>query len=86
MITNDDTRGYSSVTVSDLEKMIGVNLLPGLSQKIRDNGMELPKPVSQRGGKKRKSQGSGQGQGQEEFTLSDFSRSIIDAINRASQH
>lgn len=84
LITNDDARGYSSVTVSDLEKMIGVNLLPGLSQKIRDNGMELPKPVSQRGGKKRKSQGSGQGQ--DEFTLSDFSRSIIDAINRASQH
>lgn len=84
LITNDDTRGYSSVTVSDLEKMIGVNLLPGLSQKIRDNGMELPKPVSQRGGKKRKSQGSGQGQ--DEFTLRDFSRSIIDAINHASQH
>lgn len=30
VITNDDTRTYSSVTVSDLEKMIGVSLLPGV--------------------------------------------------------
>src|SRR5450830_757857 len=80
VITNDDTRTYSSVTVSDLEKMIGVSLLPGLSQKIRDSGMDLPKPASQRGGKKRKSQA------EDEFALRDFSRSIIGAINRASQH
>ena len=80
VITNDDTHTYSSVTVSDLEKMIGVDLLPGLSQKIRDSGMDLPKPASQRGGKKRKSQA------EEEFMLSDFSRSIMDAITRASRH
>lgn len=80
VITNDDTRTYSSVTVSDLEKMIGVSLLPGLSQKIRDSGMELPKPSSQPGGNRRKSQAV------DEFALRDFSRSIISAINRASQH
>src|SRR5450830_1851129 len=80
VITNDDTRTYSSVTVSALEKMIGVSLLPGLSQKIRDSGMELPKPASQRGGNRRKSQS------EEEFALRDFSRSIIDAINHARQH
>src|SRR5450830_1952948 len=80
VITNDDTRTYSSVTVSDLEKMIGVSLLPGLSQKIRDSGMELPKPASQRGGKKRKSAA------EDEFTLREFSRSILDAINHAGQH
>lgn len=80
VITNDDTRTYSSVTVSDLEKMIGVSLLPGLSQKIRDGGMDLPKPASQRGGKRRKSQA------EDEFTLSDFSRSIMEAITRASRH
>lgn len=80
VITNDDTRTYSSVTVSDLEKMIGVSLLPGLSQKVRDSGMDLPKPNSQRGGKKRK------GQTEDEFMLRDFGRSIIDAIKRASQH
>lgn len=80
VITNDDTRTYSSVSVSDLEKMIGVSLLPGLPQKVRDSGMELPKPAAQHGGKKHRSQVTG------EFTLSDISRSIIDAIKRASQH
>jgi endonuclease G len=78
VITNDETREYSAVTVSDLEKMIGVSLLPGLSQKVRDSGMDLPKPSSQRG-KKQKSKA------EDEFTLRDFSRSIIDAIKRASQ-
>jgi endonuclease G len=78
VVTNDDTREYSAVTVSDLEKMIGVSLLPGLSQKVRDSGMDLPKPSSQRG-KKKKSKA------EEEFTLRDFSRSIIDAIKRANQ-
>ena len=29
LVTNDETREYSAVTVSDLEKMIGVSLLPG---------------------------------------------------------
>jgi endonuclease G len=49
LITNDDTRDYSSLTVTELEKMIGISLLPSLSQKIRDAGMNLPKPSSQRG-------------------------------------
>lgn len=78
LITNDDTREYSTVTVSDLEKMIGVSLLPGLSQKVRDGGMDLPKPSSQRGKKQKRKV-------EEEFTLRDFSRSVIDAIKRASQ-
>lgn len=80
VITNDETREYSSVTVSELEKMIGVSLLLGLPRKIRDGGMDLPKPASQRGGKKRKSQP------EDEFTLRDISRSIIDAIKRVGQH
>ena len=80
VVTNDDTREYSAVTVSDLEKMIGVSLLPGLPQKVRDSGMDLPKPVSRRGGKKRKSHA------EEQFALRDFSRSIIGAINHARQH
>ena len=80
VITNDDSQAYSSVTVSDLEKMIGLSLLPGLPQNIRDAGMTLPKPVSQRGSKKAKSQAD------EEFSLRDFSRNIIDAIKRASKN
>ena len=80
VITNDNTRTYSSITVSDLERMTGIGLLPGLSQKVRDDGMDLPKPSSPRGSKKRKSHV------EDEFTLRDFGRSIIDAINRTSQH
>ena len=79
VITNDDTRDYSSISVSDLEKMIGVSALPGLSQKIRDSGMALPKPTSSRGGNKPKSPT------EDEFTLRDLSRSIMDAIKRALQ-
>ena len=91
LITNDKTRAYSAVTVSDLEKMVGIELLPGLSQQIRDSGMDLPKPSSARGkksrGKKAQSAdveaGVGSGAGaEEEFTLKDFSRSILDAIER----
>jgi endonuclease G len=78
VVTNDETREYSTVSVSDLENMVGVSLLPGLSQTVRDGGMDLPKPSAQRG-KKKKSQP------EEEFTLRDFSRSIMDAIKRASQ-
>lgn len=81
VITNDDTRTYSSVTVSDLEKMIGVSLLPGLPRKVRDGGMELPQPASrQQGGQKRRSQA------EDGLTLRDFSRKLINAMNRASQH
>ena len=82
LVTNDETRDYSTVSVSDLEKMVGVSLLPTLPQKIRDGGMILPKPSAQRG-KKPKSKAEVP---TEEFTLRDFSRSIIDAIKRAGQH
>ena len=58
--------------------MIGISLLPGLPQKVRDSGMDLPKPASQRGGKKRK------GQTEDEFMLQDFGHSINDAINAPS--
>ena len=80
VITNDDSRTYSSITVSDLEKMVGVSPLPSLSQEIRDNGMALPKPSTQRGSKKRKDPVD------EEFKLQDFGRSVIDAISRATKN
>ena len=59
--------------------MIGASLLPGLSRKVRDAGMELPMPTSWRGAKSRKSPA------QEEFILRDFSRSILNSLKRASQ-
>ena len=80
VVTNDETREYSAVTVSDLEKMVGLKLLPGLSQQVRDGGMNLPKPSAHNGKKPRSKKGQ---PAEEEFTLKDFSRSIFDAIGRA---
>lgn len=82
VVTNDETREYSAVSVSDLEKMVALKLLPGLSCQVRDAGIDLPKPSSPQG-KKPKSQ---KGQPEEEFTLKDFSRSILDAIGRAIKY
>ena len=97
VITNDEIREYSAVTVSDLEKLVGIKLLLALPRAVRDAGMDLPKPSAQRSqrrkGKSAESTQEGQaGQaGQpsqaapQEFTMRDFSRSILDAIKRASQ-
>ena len=82
VVTNDETREYSAVTVSDLEKMVGLKLLPGLPQQVRDGGMMLPKPNSSQG-KKSRSQKEQPAEAKEEFTLKDFSRNILDAIGRA---
>lgn len=79
LVTNDDTREYAVLTVSKLEKMIGVSLLPGLPQHVRDAGMALPKPVS-RQGRSRKSNPA------DEFTLRDFASVVLDALQRAVQH
>jgi len=78
LITNDDTRDYAVVTVSKLEKMIGLSLLPGLPQQVRDAGMTLPKPVS-RHGRKSKAKPA------DEFNLRDVASLLIDAIYRASR-
>ena len=78
LITNDDTRDYFVVSVSQLEKMIGIKLLSGLPQEVRDGGMLLPKPVSWRGRKRTVKL-------DDEFLLRDFTSLVIDAINRASK-
>ena len=74
MVINADTRDYSIVSVSELEKTVGISLLPGLPQKIRDAGMNLPKPQpsGQRGSKDKPV----------EFTLKDLARLILDALLR----
>ena len=78
LVTNDETREYAVVTVSKLEKMIGINLLPGLPQQVRDAGMALPKPVSRQGRKKTVRPA-------DDFTLRDFTSLVIDVLNRASK-
>ena len=78
LITNDDTRDYAVLTVSKLEKMVGLSLLPGLPQKVRDAGMALPKPEP-RPDRRKKSRP------QDEFTLRDFTSLVMDALNRAAK-
>jgi endonuclease G len=48
LISNDQTQDYASISVSELEAMTGLKLLPGVSQEIRDAGMQLPNPSSGR--------------------------------------
>ena len=75
VITNDTTREYSAVSIAQLEAMTGIDALPGMAPKIREAGMNLPRPKSARGGKKK-------GAAESEFTLRELSRSFIDAIER----
>ena len=82
LITNDETHAYSVVSVSKLEQLTGVDLLPGLPQRIRDAGMQLPKPISRQGRKK-----AGRAvKADDEFKLRDFTSLVIDAMNRASKN
>lgn len=83
LITNDEAKDYAAMSIVDLEKMVGLNVWPSLPLKIREAGMTLPKPQSQRGGGERN---KNQNQpAPEEFELKDFARGVIDLIQRAMQ-
>ena len=77
LITNDATRKYSSLTLAQLEATTGINALPGLGAKIREAGMDLPKPKSARSSSKRRRPA------EDEFSLRELSRSFLEAIERA---
>lgn len=79
LITNDDTRDYAVLTVSKLEKMVGLSLLPGLPQQVRDAGMALPKPEPRQDRRKKP-------RPEDDFTLRDLTSLLMDAINRAIKH
>jgi len=51
LVANEDTQNYQTLTVSELETKIGVNLLPGVSKTIRDAGMTMPEPAAPPGKK-----------------------------------
>ncbi len=44
VITNDETRTYSVMSVSELERMVGLQILPSVPQQVRDKAMDLPVP------------------------------------------
>ena len=74
---NDATRSYSTLTVSGLEKMVGLKLLPGLSQTVRDAGMSLPRPIAEHPCQRSR------GLGQEEFRLRPLPRLLLNTIRSA---
>ena len=71
LISNDKTREYSVLSIAELQKLAGLDPLPGLPQLAREQAMHLPKPQGQRGSKKAK-------EAEEEFTLSDVPRLLRD--------
>lgn len=81
LITNDETTEYSVLTVSNLEKLVGIQTLPAASQNIRDAAMQLPKPTSSHGRKKKKKRNENN-QNEDEFILKEFS-GIIKEIEKA---
>ncbi len=44
LITNDATRTYRAVSVSELSRLVGIDVLPGVPQRVRDTLMTLPDP------------------------------------------
>lgn len=75
LITNDSTKEYASVSIAQLEAMIGIDALPGLAPKIRESGMSLPRPKSTRSSKRKEPKES-------EFNLRELSRNLLEAIER----
>lgn len=51
LVANEDTQDYQTFTVSELEKKIGMSVLPGVPQSVRDAGMKMPEPAAPPGRK-----------------------------------
>lgn len=85
VVTNDETRTYSAMSVSELQKLTGVNALPGASQKIRDGRMKLPEPQAPDGNREK---GQSKTRENEGVTLRDYTSVILEVlklINRMTQ-
>lgn len=76
VISNDKTQDYQSVSITELERMVGINALPGLPQKVRDAGMKLPEPAAPTGGRKTKEKH------EQDITLQNLARGLIEFILR----
>lgn len=44
-LKNEATKEYSAISVAQLEKTVGISLLPGVSQSVKDKLMNLPAPT-----------------------------------------
>ena len=67
------------MTVSELEATVGMKLLPGVPQRVRDAGMTLPVP-SGNGDNHAKRRKRGGPVPEVEYTLSDIARRAIDVL------
>lgn len=82
LVTNDKTKEYAVLSIAELQKLAGIDALPGLPAQAREQAMSLPKPQGNRGG------GSGGGgskktepqQQEDEFTLRDASRLLLNLL------
>lgn len=81
LITNDETRTYKSLSVTELERMIGIQLLPGVAQRIRDTAMTLPAP-SRESGSRPRNNAPAAGTRDDDFGFMDFVRRTVDTILR----
>lgn len=75
LVTNDKTKEYAVLSVAELQKLAGIDPLPGLPAQAREQAMNLPKPQANRGGGKKS-----QPQQEDEFTLRDASRLLLDLL------
>ncbi|MEN9904300.1 MAG: hypothetical protein RLZZ555_865 [Pseudomonadota bacterium] len=77
LVTNDKTSDYSVLSIAQLQQLAGIDPLPALPAQARDKAMELPKPQSNRGGGRK---ADSKAQQEEEFTLQDASRLLLDLL------
>jgi endonuclease G len=90
VITNDETRAYSAISLRDLERMVGVQALPTLPAQVQQAGMALPLPRAQgsRNAQRREARDDGaagaKAAGEGGFTLQDLARSVDKALRRAT--
>ena len=77
LITNEsDTTTYSVLPVTTLEQLVGLHLLPGVPQHIRDTAMALPTPTRQASSKRRR----GEPAPVVEYSLGDWARVLIERL------
>ena len=79
LITNDDTKEHKVISVAELEKEVGLNVLPGVSDDVRIKVADLPKPLAQRGGGGNKDKTP---PAEEEFQVKDWLQSLLNFIQR----
>ena len=90
VITNDETRAYSAISLRDLERMVGVQALPALPAQVQQAGMALPPPWAQGNGNARRREARDDGAAgakaarESGFTLQDLARSVDKALRRAT--